>query len=271
MAPTRRPELLVGWCARQWLIHAPTERGKSFIMRSVLPRLSPDAADFTVDAPGGGRVRARLTESTGLALMRGVDVEAAEIAWALALVTPGATVMDAGANVGLFTIPVARAVGPTGSVVAFEPAPETVRRLRRSIAINGLQNVRVVESAVGDVEESVDFVLAADSAYSGLQPDPRSPPQGRATVPMVMIDHAWASLGQPSVTLLKLDVEGAELRALRGAEDLLRSCRPVLLVEASTEAHLTAITEWLASRGYSIQTPDGFRPYNHVFEHADSS
>ena len=84
----------------------------------------------------------------------------------------GATVIDAGANVGRFAVPVARAVGPEGSVVAFEPAPGTASRLRRSIAINDLQDVCLLESAVGDVEEDVDFVLAADSAYSGLSVDP---------------------------------------------------------------------------------------------------
>jgi FkbM family methyltransferase len=266
MTPRRGCERLVGWFARQWFIHAPTERGKSFIMRAVFTRLSPDAADFNADAPGGGRVRARLTESTGLALLRGEDVEAAEIAWALSLVKPGATVIDAGANVGLFTVPIARAVGPNGSVVAFEPAPGTVARLRCSIAINDLHNVCLLESAVGDVEEDVDFVLAADSAYSGLSVDPRSPPRDRATVLMVTIDGAWAALGKPSVTLMKLDVESAELRALRGAKELLGKCRPVLLLEAATEGQLTAISEWLSPLGYSIRTPVGFRPYNHVFE-----
>ncbi len=91
----------VGWLARQWLRHAPTERGKSFILRSVFPRLIPEAADFTVDVAGGGCVRARLTESTGWSLLHGLDVERAEMSWAVATASPGATALpDARANIG---------------------------------------------------------------------------------------------------------------------------------------------------------------------------
>src|SRR5207245_3267098 len=97
--------LVIGWLARQWVVHGPTERGKTFLLREVFPRLEPEAADFPVKLSGGGVVRARLTESIGWDLLHGRDVEQAEIRWAISNVTPGATVVDAGANIGLVTIP----------------------------------------------------------------------------------------------------------------------------------------------------------------------
>lgn len=260
----------LAWLSRQWLLHAPTERGKSFVMREVFPRLAPEAADFTTPVPGGGVVRARLTESTGWDLLHGADVEGAELRWAVAHVRPGDTVVDAGANIGLFTVPLARAVGPTGRVIAIEPSASSAERLRRNVALNRLTNVQIEAAAVGDTSERVEFFVAADSAYSGLQPDERSPATATTTVQMVTVDAVWESAGRPCVTLLKLDVEGAEARALAGAEELLAACRPAVLLEARDDAAFAPLAEWLAARGYREEVRATFRPYNHLFESSNA-
>lgn len=256
----------IAWLARQWLLHAPTERGKTFVMREIFPRLAPEAADFTTPAPGGGLVRARLTESTGWDLLHGADVEGEELRWAVGRVRPGDTVVDAGANIGLFTVPLARAVGSTGCVIAIEPNAAAVERLRASIALNRLTNVQVETAAVGDTSGQAEFFVAADSAYSGLQPDERSPATATTTVQMVTVDAVWASAGRPRVTLLKLDVEGAEARALAGAEELLAACRPAVLLEARDEVALAPLSDWLGPRGYREEARPSFRPYNRLFE-----
>jgi FkbM family methyltransferase len=262
----RRLELTLGQVARWWIVHAPTSRGQSFIMRSVFPRLRPEAADFTVRAPGGGRIRARLTESTGWELLHGRDVERAESVWGVGRVQPGDAVIDAGANVGLFSVPVALAIGDTGRVIAFEPVAETAARLRASLRLNRLTNVTVCEAAVGDARGTVELRVAQDSAYSGLSEDERSPTIARRSIPMVTIDGEWTRLGKPPVTLVKLDVEGSEIRALHGAQALIDACRPVILAEAAGEAEYAALVEWFGRRSYRVATPPGFRPYNHVFE-----
>jgi len=265
----RRLELALGQVARWWLVHAPTARGRSFIMRAVFPRLCPEAADFTVAAPGGGRIRARLTESTGWELLHGRDVERAEIDWAVEQVQPGDTVVDAGANVGLFSVPIGLAVGHTGRVMAFEPVAETALRLRNSLTLNGLANVDVHEAAVGEAEGNVEVRIAQDSAYSGLGEDDRSPTVTRRSIPMVTIDDEWSRLGKPRVTLMKVDVEGAEVRALCGAQELIEACRPAILAEAAGEREYAALAGWLEERRYRVVTPPAFRPYNHVFEFHD--
>jgi FkbM family methyltransferase len=257
--------LVIGWLARQWVVHAPTERGKTFMLREVFPRLEPEAADFPVKLSGGGVVRARLTESIGWDLLHGRDVEQAEIRWAIGNVTPGATVVDAGANIGLFTIPLALAAGPSGRVVSFEPVPETVRRLRVAAKLSRLENVLIVDAAAGDVDGTISIRIAEDSAYSGANEDRRSPTIARRELPMVTMDSVWSDLGRPSVQLLKLDVEGSELRALRGARRMIEACRPPILAEAATEDVLSELTEYFASLGYIEAPEEGFRPYNHVF------
>jgi hypothetical protein len=83
---------------------------------------------------------------------------------------------------------------------------------------------------------------------------------------MVTLDDVWRSCGSPRVALLKLDVEGAEARALAGAEELLASCSPSLLLEVGDQGDLASLAEWFAVRGYREEAHDSFRPYNHVFE-----
>ncbi len=57
-------------------------------------------------------------------------------------------------------------------MVAFEPGPETVERLRRNVRLNHLDNVQIEHAAVGESNGVIEFHIAADSAYSGFQADP---------------------------------------------------------------------------------------------------
>ena len=266
-APSRfKPTITRGlsWPARRWILSAPTERGKSRMMR-VLTRLPSEASDFAVAAPGGGRVWARLTESTGLALARGQDVEGAEAVFAIDHLDAGDVAIDAGANIGLFTVPMARAVGALGTILAIEPVPATAARLRRSIAINGLENVDVHTVALSDGNGETTFFLAADSAYSGVSPDPRSPPLESTSVPVRALDSIWQDAGEPRVRLMKLDVEGSEVRALQGAKSMLVACRPWVLVESADAQALASVRAIFEALNFAHATPAGFRPFNHLF------
>ena len=171
------------------------------------------------------------------------------------LIEPGMTVLDVGANIGIYTEFLAKLVGSSGRVVAFEPEQQNVERLRT--ATQAYRQVEVVHAAVSDVSGSLKLYVADD-----LNVDHRSyaPAEERACVEVraVSIDDFVAA--QDHVDLIKMDIQGAELAALRGARRLLTSDSPALLLEywpyglrSAGEDPQALLTE-LESLGYRIRT-----------------
>lgn len=131
---------------------------------------------------------------------------------------PGGTFVDVGANFGLFSAVAAQKVGPSGRVVAIEPHPELVRRLRFNMAANGFDQVRIFPTAVGEeAGEAVLFVNTASFAESRLQAgaDDRPDDRQKATpVPVTPLAAIVAEAGLSRIDALKIDIEGFEDRAL---------------------------------------------------------
>lgn len=147
---------------------------------------------------------------------------------------PGATVVDAGSHLGYVTLQAARAVGPTGRVVAFEPNPRSVDLVRRNAAENGLADrVTVMPLALGAEAGRYAFYLSGGGDTSSLH-DP-GPSAEMIEVDVVRGDDR---LGEGAVDVLKLDVEGAEVDALRGLERTISRSLPglVVLAECNPEA-----------------------------------
>lgn len=147
----------------------------------------------------------------------------------------GMTVVDVGAHVGLHTIMFARAVGGQGQVIAVEPSPANAGLLRSHLNWNGVTNVTVVEAAVSDKEGEANFAFCPDPTNPGGFANSLGYDIGdhKSTVRLATLDTICAGV-EPG--LIKMDVEGAELHALRGAEDLLSRCSPVLVVAIHPEA-----------------------------------
>jgi FkbM family methyltransferase len=136
------------------------------------------------------------------------------------LLRPGLRAVDVGANIGYYLLLIESAVGPGGAVACFEPEPENLRELRRNVAANRLENVRVFAAAVGSADGQVAMRVGINAAVAGET-------GGDFTVPLLRLDSA---LDGP-VDFIKIDVEGYEGHVLAGARRLLREHRPVLLVE----------------------------------------
>jgi FkbM family methyltransferase len=148
---------------------------------------------------------------------------------------PGSTLLEAGAHIGFLTLQAARSVGPEGRVVAFEANPDTLPTLHRNLRANELaERVEVVPSALGAEPGRSRFVLRGGGGESGLFGE-----GGREVEVDVTTVDDWlgARSGLPPLSVVKVDVEGAEVAVLRGAARTLEGSDGVtLLVECNPEA-----------------------------------
>lgn len=253
------------WPVRAWFVHAPIHRGKGVLLRQIiLPALPPRPASFSYRLPSGDRVELIWREDLGTKVLLGGAYEDREIAALCAEVIPGTTVLDVGANIGLSALDLARAAGTKGRVIAFEPHPETADRLRTNLAANQAGTVTVVETAVGAKPGRITFHESAQPTLSSATVIP--PDHVRSfEVPVSTLDAEWIAAGRPKVSALKIDVEGGEFDALRGAGELLAAERPAILLEAWGEQQLGPIDALLTEAGYRRHQPEGFEPRNWLY------
>lgn len=156
----------------------------------------------------------------------------------------GMAVVDIGANIGYYTIQMASLVGPRGRVLAIEPNPVMVKELQANLSLNGLTNVDIMRSAVGAVDGVAQFYFptAGHEAHGSLRPNSTFDTASQGEVPLARLDSVIHRLNIESVGLIKMDIEGAELLALRGAEETLKRSKPTVIFEASEQ--LTAAFDY---------------------------
>lgn len=260
----------LAWPLRLYVRRSPLPYGKGVICRRALLPLTPrPPATLLAPVSGGGDVRLFYRETIGFSVLLHGSFEQAESDYLCRLAQPGGTVVDVGANVGLHTIPLALAVG-TGKVMAFEPVPENVKRLQENVERNRLRNVEIYPFALSDEDGSATMHLSRDPAYGTLMSTAVAHVAGESIETSTRrLDDVWRMAGQPAVSAIKVDVEGAELRVLRGAKDLLATCRPVLLVEAAQPAERAVLEDWLSALAYKRLIRSDFEPWNQLFIHGD--
>ena len=154
-----------------------------------------------------------------------------------ALVRPGTAYLDVGANIGLLSIPILHYF-PTSQVVSFEPSPNTLPFLQRTQRQSGFgDRWRVVGKAVGSKPGSLEFFThsPAMGAFDSLRETQRAEGSAKQVVPVTTIDSEWEALEKPVVSMVKIDVEGAELSALTGAAGCIAAHRPNILLEWNAE------------------------------------
>lgn len=178
-----------------------------------------------------------------------------------ASLSPGDTAVDIGANIGFFSLLMARCVGPTGAVWAFEPIPGTNQRLRQNVAMNHATTITVRNEAIAedDTDRTIFGGTEDHSGIAGFRPV-EGASQSHA-VPVRRLTSCLPAGTRPR--LVKIDVEGAEFLVLRGMHDLLVSHQPDLVLEMSEEylpalgSSPTQICEYLAAFGYRMYWIDG--------------
>lgn len=163
---------------------------------------------------------------------------------------PGDTVVDVGANAGVYTVATARLVGPEGRVVAIEPNPVVLGRLAANVRQNGFEDrVTILPIAIADhtarglvVDQSGNSTVARIQVLA----EGESIPSG--TVGVRTLDDALEDLGIARVDVLKIDVEGLERAVMDGAERTLAHANRVA-VEIGDRADVPAIQSLCVNGG----------------------
>jgi FkbM family methyltransferase len=244
--------------------------GRRFLGISVVPRLLPKEGRFEFHHRNGATLELEYGDSLGFLAYIFGGFEPAELSALMARLKPGDTVLDVGANIGFHTTALATAVGPAGKVFAVEPVPDNAARLRANLDRNNLTNVQIFQVASGASTGEIELELTRDPAFvSGHGAVGGGPVGRRIRVPLARIDDLWRSAGSPQVKVMKLDTEGAELEGLNGAEEMIRACRPAILLEANDEARLAVLDQWLLPRGYRRTQPEGFEVWNYLYDAAE--
>ncbi len=200
---------------------------------------------------------------------------------------PGMTVFDLGANLGQYTLLGAKCVGESGRVHSFEPSDRMFQELRHNVALNDLDELCVLNNvAVSDKcgTEKLSVHTPGNEVYGSLGSSSLKGVglTGYREVETVTLDHYVQEARIDRVDFMKMDIEGAELLALRGGERLLsRPDAPVILLEVldtNMEGFgYSGIDIWdylegfgycfykLAQRGYSLEALD--RPQGFSMQH----
>jgi len=166
----------------------------------------------------------QLDPGDSLAIAKGW-YEPDETAWYAEHVRPGQFVVEAGANIGFFSLQLARLVGPTGKVLSFEPDPDLNAILRRNVDANGYgDRVVVRQAAVADEPGELTFFRAVKNTGDNRL-FTHGTDAGSFPVTAVTLDDELAGVDR-RVDLLKMDIQGAEPLALRGMAQTLRTRPP---------------------------------------------
>ena len=187
-------------------------------------------------------------------------------------VHPGDSVIDVGGNHGLYAFHLSRLVGSPGHVYSFEPLPPNFQILSHTVRKLKLDNVRLFPAACGEKESQTTFCVPTSHGVPQLGWAHEGTEGQTFKCDVVRLDD----LIKERVTFIKMDIEGAELFALRGARRILQESRPVILLEAENHTdrfgyQQQAIFDHLAQFGYRFlngklkEQPKFTEPGNYFF------
>lgn len=162
---------------------------------------------------------------------------------------------DLGAHFGLYSIGLARRVGPTGEVAAFEPNPASFERLERHRCMNNLPWLKLHGCAASDHEANAELYTyghrAAPTSHLPYTGERRSDSIGAIEVPTVRLDRLVRSGDLRPPHFVKIDVEGHGHRALAGMEETLDRVRPILIAAFHSADEVQGMMQRLTALDYS--------------------
>jgi len=151
------------------------------------------------------------------------------------IVKPGDVFLDLGANIGYFSLLVA-SNSPSVKVISFEPVAGLFQNMNDNIFLNNSKNITTVNAAVGEMSEEKElFVSAPDNLGMSSFHQPENYSGKKERIKVETIDDWFKTSGLAKIDIVKLDIEGSELAALKGMKEVLQKQKPVLIVEINPE------------------------------------
>ena len=170
------------------------------------------------------------------------------------IVRAGDVVMDVGANIGAFSIPLAKMATPTGALVAFEPQRQLYQLLSANVALNELTNCFTYQKAVGRGKgiitvPKVNYSVPGNFGGISLLEEEKWGIRGPVeVVETIMLDDLYVNgLLSKCPSFLKIDVEGMELDVLLGSMRMIKACKPVIHVENNCKRDSKLLIDAIAS------------------------
>jgi FkbM family methyltransferase len=245
---------------RRWYARWPFDRGRH--LPSALRRVFKPFVPVWVQLEPGIRMLLDPEDLVSRVILQTGNWETAAAAIRHHL-TPGSTFVDVGAHIGYYSLNAAISVGPMGHVLAIEPDPDTSKKLAANVEASGAGVVQIESVACFDCETTLRLFAASPSntgkgSLSEANSSEYAPVSVVHTVKARRLDAIIADAGLSRIDVLKIDVEGAEHLALKGAEDTLARYSPVLFVELEDDllrrmhSSSAAVVSFLKSRGYSM-------------------
>ena len=195
------------------------------------------------------------------------------------IIKKGFVVYDVGAFLGFHSLLAGRLVGLSGKVYAFEPYSKNIKRIKSHILLNKMQDrVFCIPKAVTDKNgTAIGQYLGQDDVVRFTNIDSEEPrlTAGSLVAETTYLDEFVFKEGYPAPNLVKIDVEGQELKVLSGAKRLLREFKPVVICELHSSELARQVQEELKRAGYRIKDLRGKEPvileYSHIIAYPDTA
>lgn len=170
------------------------------------------------------------------------------------MIQPGMIVYDIGANIGYISLLFAKAVGADGQVFSFEALPANIERLKQNVILSQCETpVHIIHGAVTDQAQPVEFLVHASTSMgkvagaAGRNVDYLD----RVLVPGIALDAYVKEKNLPPPDMIKIDIEGGEVLAVKAMKETLAAYHPLLFIELHGPESAQAVAELLDETGYS--------------------
>lgn len=170
-----------------------------------------------------------------------------EIDFVEKFISEGMTVIDIGANVGVYSLLCAKKCGETGHVYSYDPNPDMTSLLRKRVIVNKLKNITVREFGVSDAMGETNLIVGSDSEWGRIGSDELG-----QKIALTSLDEEMEHFGWDRIDFMKIDAEGVEEKIIAGADKFFANLSPVVMIEVQAEGFNLAPIEMLEKYDFAF-------------------